>query len=148
MNDGKTPEPLHPEEKECEHCAQEGVRIKGPSRFFRDPVVLSFSACHRMPSRSFFWRGRQFPVCARCTGIHVGYLTMPLFLFSVWTLSLGWTIALMLPTYIDGSAQAFLGKESNNRRRFITGLLSGVGLMSLVSIIGKYIGDLILLWMK
>lgn len=148
MEEGKTPGPDPQEGKECDACAHEVSRIKAPARFFRNPVVLSFSYCHRIPSRSFFWKGRQFPVCARCTGIHVGYLTMPLFLFSVWRLNLGWTVALMLPTYIDGSAQAFLGKESTNLRRFITGLMSGVGMMSLVSIIGKYIGDLILQWMK
>ena len=29
--------------------------------------------CHQMPERSFFFKGYQFPVCARCTGMIVGY---------------------------------------------------------------------------
>ena len=30
--------------------------------------------CHQMPERSFFYKGYQFPVCARCTGLMAGYL--------------------------------------------------------------------------
>ncbi|MBQ3473297.1 MAG: DUF2085 domain-containing protein, partial [Methanobrevibacter sp.] len=26
--------------------------------------------CHRMHERSFFIKGHQFPVCARCTGFY------------------------------------------------------------------------------
>lgn len=29
--------------------------------------------CHQRPDRSFFYKGYQFPVCARCTGLFVGY---------------------------------------------------------------------------
>jgi len=50
----------------------------------------------------------------------------------------------MLPTIIDGLTQAFSNWESTNVVRFITGLASGIGCMSLVSIIGKRIGNLIL----
>ncbi len=104
---------------------------------------LHFTFCHRKPERSFFWKGKQFPVCARCTGIHLGYLSYPLFLFGL--LSFNWWIALLLvvPTYLDGAIQAYFDKESNNTRRFITGLLAGVGSMSLVSQIGIFIGKLI-----
>ena len=27
--------------------------------------------CHQLPERSFFHDGRQLPVCARCTGLHL-----------------------------------------------------------------------------
>ena len=30
--------------------------------------------CHRMPERSFFIRGYQFPVCARCTGFYISLI--------------------------------------------------------------------------
>ena len=30
--------------------------------------------CHQKPERSFFINGYQFPVCARCTGVMIGYL--------------------------------------------------------------------------
>jgi len=106
---------------------------------------LHFTFCHRKPERSFYWKGKQFPVCARCTGIHIGYLTFPFFLFSVFTLNIWWTLGLILPTVIDGLTQAFYNRESNNTLRVITGTLAGIGAMSLVAIIGQYIGNQILL---
>ena len=107
-------------------------------------VKIQLTYCHRKPERSFFWKGRQFPVCARCTGIHLGYLSMPLFLFNWVQLGLWWSVVLILPTYIDGAVQAFYNKESNNWRRLATGLMAGAGAMSLIAIIGKAIGRLIL----
>jgi len=108
----------------------------------RNEIQVSF--CHRIPERSFFWKGKQFPVCARCTGIHVGYLTFPFFLFSVFELNMWWTIALILPTFIDGVTQAFYQRKSNNFIRVTTGLLGGIGFMSFVSIIGKFVGNQII----
>jgi uncharacterized membrane protein len=105
---------------------------------------FQFGMCHRKPERSFFWKGKQFPVCARCTGIHIGYLTFPFFLFSVFTLNLWVTLLMIAPTFLDGITQAFMKRESNNILRVTTGLLAGVGMMSLLSIAGKYIGDQIL----
>ena len=113
-----------------------------------DKRRLNITFCHRKPERSFFWKGKQFPVCARCTGIHIGYIAFPLFMFNVFTLNIWWTIALMLPTYIDGLTQAFFKRESNNILRVTTGLMAGIGGVSLVAIIGKYIGDQILLIFK
>lgn len=113
-----------------------------------DKRKLHITFCHRKPERSFFWKGKQFPVCARCTGIHIGYLTFPLFLFNVFTLDIWWTLALMLPTYIDGLTQAFFKRESTNILRVTTGLMAGIGGMSLVAIIGQFIGHQILLIFK
>lgn len=28
--------------------------------------------CHQLPERSFVWAGRQWPVCARCSGLYLG----------------------------------------------------------------------------
>jgi len=105
---------------------------------------LEFTFCHRKPERSFFWKGKQFPVCARCTGIHLGYLSTFLFLFGI--LTMNWWIALLLtiPTLIDGFTQAYWNRESNNILRFITGLMAGIGMMAICAIIGKEIGLLIL----
>jgi len=109
-------------------------------------IQLTF--CHRKPERSFFWKGKQFPVCARCTGIHIGYLTFPLFMFQVFTLNIWCTVALILPTCIDGWTQAFFNRESNNFLRVTTGLIAGVGMMSLVTITGQFIGNIIFLYLK
>lgn len=40
---------------------------------------------------------------------------------------------MVLPTYIDGTIQAYTKYVSNNTLRFITGIVSGIGTMSLVS---------------
>ncbi|GAB4093321.1 DUF2085 domain-containing protein [Flaviaesturariibacter terrae] len=105
---------------------------------------IQLVSCHRKPERSFFWKGRQFPVCARCTGIYLGYLTFPFFNFEFWYLASGWALLLMAPTIIDGLTQAYLRRESTNWLRFSTGLAAGTGLMAIVVNIGTFIGNLIL----
>lgn len=107
-------------------------------------TVINLTYCHRKPERSFFWKGKQFPVCARCTGIHVGYLSFPIFLFGITQIPFWITLLMILPTYIDGTIQAYWDLESTNSRRFITGIISGIGSMSLISHIGIFIGKLIL----
>jgi uncharacterized membrane protein len=109
---------------------------------------FQLSHCHRKPERSFFWKGKQFPVCARCTGIHLGYLSFPLFLFSVISLNFWITILMIVPTLVDGLTQAFLKRESNNLLRVTTGLMAGIGAMSMISIIGNFLGDQILFILK
>jgi uncharacterized membrane protein len=100
---------------------------------------IEWSVCHRKPERSFFYKGKQFPVCARCTGIHIGYLFYPLLLFKVIWFSFPVTILLILPTAIDGFTQAYWNRESNNWLRFVTGLAAGVGLMTFACYIGIWI---------
>lgn len=105
---------------------------------------IEFVFCHRKPERSFFWKGKQFPVCARCTGIHLGYLSFPLFTFNVLTFNPLLTLALIIPTVIDGLTQAYYNRTSTNWLRVSTGLMAGVGMMSLLAIMGKAIGRFIL----
>lgn len=107
-------------------------------------INLEFSYCHRKSERSFFWKGKQLPLCARCTGINLGYFSLPLFIFGLIKIPILWTVLMILPTYIDGAIQAYFNIESTNSRRFITGLLSGIGSMSVASKIGIFIGNQIL----
>ena len=80
------------------------------------------------------------PLCARCFGVLLGNLTMPLFLFDI--VHLGWllTALFILPGYIDGITQFLFKRKSNNTLRLISGILMGVGLVSL----GVLTADLIL----
>lgn len=92
------------------------------------PIVFG---CHCRSDRSFHFRGKQFPLCARCTGELMGMAISP-FLY----LSAGRTIALdlvlMLPMVIDGLIQLKTGYESTNIRRLITGMLFGYALVNVI----------------
>jgi uncharacterized membrane protein len=107
---------------------------------------IHLTLCHRLPHRSFFWKGKQFPVCARCTGIHLGYFSMPIFLFNLWEIPVLWAISMAIPTYLDGIRQYITKRESTNLIRVITGFVAGVGTMSLISGLGQYIGGVIKTW--
>jgi uncharacterized membrane protein len=99
--------------------------------------------CHQRPERSFFIKGYQLPVCARCTGSVLGYLiAVPSFFlcgFS-WLFSFVGCAAML----IDWGLQALHIKASTNQRRLITGLLGGYGLMSLQLMLIKLMIKLLL----
>ena len=88
------------------------------------------AGCHQKPERSFFLSGYQFPVCARCTGILIGYL---LAVFAYFFVKMPWyfCIILCLPLCVDGITQYIKIRESNNMLRVFTGIFSGFGLMNL-----------------
>jgi len=87
--------------------------------------------CHQLPERSFFYRGMQFPVCARCTGIIIGFFIVgpiiTIFTFGNMFLS----IIFILLMVMDGLLQYNGVRESNNYIRVITGLLFGYGIFSI-----------------
>lgn len=86
--------------------------------------------CHQRPDRSFFVNGYQFPLCARCTGVLVGRLVGLVFPIKAKTEI---TISLMIfPAVIDGVTQLLGFQESNNKRRLFTGVLLGMGEISLL----------------
>lgn len=89
-----------------------------------------YCGCHQMPTRSFFVKGYQFPLCARCTGIALGHLTALLFApFYTFKIKI---FILILPLAIDGTIQYITNYESNNLKRVITGFLYGFAFMSLI----------------
>ncbi len=94
--------------------------------------------CHCRKDRSLSYKGVQFPVCARCTGILVGAF---LFLVCNWFVHIPTSLLFLfvLPLIIDGSFQMFLPYESNNLRRLITGALSGYGFVGLIGRSIKYV---------
>ena len=51
-------------------CAGERPRALAYARFAA--YGLGSVVCHQKPDRSFFSCGRQWPVCARCTGLYLG----------------------------------------------------------------------------
>lgn len=92
--------------------------------------------CHCRADRSFFWRGRQFPVCARCTGMLCG-MGLGLFLCAVWLPPLWLTLLLMVPMVADGLIQLKTVYESTNLRRLWTGALFGWGMTGFLWVTGR-----------
>ena len=91
--------------------------------------------CHQRPDRSFFFRGHQFPVCARCTGVFIGQV-LAIILRFFFKPDFMMCVDFCLILLIDWMIQYFKIKESTNFRRLITGILAGYGLLNIeISII-------------
>ena len=92
--------------------------------------------CHRKPERSFFIKGHQFPICARCTGFYLSIISYTIFAYITPIIYTNeyvfFGLILCIPTIIDGITQALGKRESSNTLRFITGLIGGIGLMIIV----------------
>ena len=86
--------------------------------------------CHQMPERSFFIKGYQFPVCARCTGVIISSVLAVLLFFKK-KLPISLCIALSSVMLIDWGIQYLEIKESTNIRRLVTGLIGGFGYTTL-----------------
>jgi uncharacterized membrane protein len=97
---------------------------------------LKFAICHQMPERSFKYKGKQFPLCARCTGIFIGYFTFPLFQLQIIEPSLSLVIILSIPMFGDSITQSMNYRESNNILRVITGFLFGAAQVAFIVLIG------------
>jgi len=83
--------------------------------------------CHQLPERSFCFHNRQIPLCARCLGITVGALVVPLYARDFRIAAL--LIAAMV---IDGGAQALGLRMSKNWLRFASGIGFSLGCGGLV----------------
>lgn len=112
------------------------------SELYRALMYIGRSLCHQRPDRSFFIRGRQFPVCARCTGVYIGELAALLsyrFIKPPAALCIVFCAAMLA----DWLIQFFKIRESTNFRRLITGLLCGYGVgnlaIRLLVIVLKYL---------
>lgn len=86
----------------------------------------AFLGCHQMPSCSFFIKGYQFPICARCTGVTIGTV-IAIVLFFIVKMPLWLCALLCFIMFFDWFLQYLRIAMSNNIRRLITGVAGGVG---------------------
>ena len=99
------------------------------------PIIFG---CHCRSDRSFYYRGEQFPICARCTGELLGIIFS---LFSCFFFRLpAWLAAVFtLPLCVDGLVQLKTSYESTNVKRVVTGFLFGYGLFMLFALSVIYV---------
>ena len=95
--------------------------------------------CHRRPDRSFHYQGRQFPVCARCTGLYIGMMVFPFLLFLQVKIDQVLAGLFLIPMIVDGWTQYQGWRESNNVLRLVTGLIAGISVALLLA--SKVIAD-------
>ncbi|MCM1233353.1 MAG: DUF2085 domain-containing protein [Ruminococcus flavefaciens] len=88
--------------------------------------------CHQLPERSFFFCGYQFPVCARCTGIIIGYIFSIFYCILCPKISIWIILLLIVPMAVDGLIQYVSMYRSNNIKRLITGFFAGFGFIQLI----------------
>jgi len=101
------------------------------SLFYKNLMLVGrISGCHQLPQRSFFFRARQFPVCARCTGVFFGN-TLAILMISFFAPHWLWLIFGANIMFVDWFIQRIGLLESSNTRRLITGIIGGYSLNSL-----------------
>lgn len=76
--------------------------------------------CHQREDRSFYFKGYQFPVCSRCTGILTGQLLGIIIYILQLRIPIYISIIFLLIMFFDWYIQFKHIKESSNIRRFIT----------------------------
>ncbi len=93
--------------------------------------IGDYCGCHRMPERSFFIGRYQFPVCARCTGVFVGYILFFL-LGRVLKVSITLDFIMCFIMFFDWYLQYLNICKSTNIRRLITGAMCGFAYMDIL----------------
>lgn len=94
-------------------------------------IIGNHSGCHQMPERSFFYKGCQFPVCARCTGVFIGQTCALAALIAKARVTLPCCVGMLSVMGTDWLLQYTGILESTNRRRLITGILGGFSVIYL-----------------
>jgi uncharacterized membrane protein len=135
-----------------------GLIIAAPLALARGRSVLALAiyrtfsgACHQIPERSFYLDGHPLAVCARCTGIYLGFAVAVLLYPLVRSLgrtdapARRWLLIALAPTLID-FALGFSGLWQNTHfTRSLTGALLGAatafyvlpGLVDLGRLLGR-----------
>lgn len=93
--------------------------------------------CHQLPERSFWVGGYYLPVCARDTGVYlgffIGYILLPLRKKEACGPPNLWiTVLMTMPMVLDGTTQLAGLRTSTNELRLLTGLLFGAALAPLL----------------
>gem|GEM_PF-1282531 len=97
---------------------------------------VGFAFCHRRQDRSLKISRYTLPLCARCTGLWLGFVMGLSLRVAGLHMPLLFALALMLPLIVDGLTQLVGFRMSNNQLRLISGVLFGIAT------------NMLFLWMK
>lgn len=92
-------------------------------------MKICSSMCHQRSDRSFFLRNYQFPLCARCSGMVLGYIFAIAVIIALGNISVIISFIFMGIMFLDWFIQFKKVKESTNSRRLITGFIGGYGVV-------------------
>lgn len=96
--------------------------------FYKISMKIGHIFCHQKPERSFFYKNYQFPLCARCVGITIGFLITLILLFFKYYIDFWLSLFLTAIMFLDWLIQFLNIKQSTNIRRLITGIIGGFGI--------------------
>jgi uncharacterized membrane protein len=122
--------------------------LNTPAGLLGKADAVGYAICHRIDGRSFHLGDRQFPLCARCTGIYLGVLVGLVGMFALGRgragglpkrpllITLFGFIGLMGVDGLNSYAHFFPGLptlyESQNWLRLVTGTLNGLALAGIL----------------
>ena len=114
-------------------------KIHSTNKFYQKLMLFGkISGCHQLLERSFFIHSKQFPVCARCTGVVLGNI-IAVIIFFLFLPNWLWFVMGCTIMFMDWLIQYLGILESTNIRRFITGIIGGYSLTSLYGLIINFI---------
>ena len=96
------------------------------------PRAALLIGCHGNPDRCLTVLGWRLPICARCSGLVAGNVVGAVVFLALGLPSVLVAAACLLPMIVDGSAQALTPYRSTAVRRLSTGLVGGIGQLSLI----------------
>ena len=91
--------------------------------------LMIYPLCNKKPDRAPHIFGHTFILCWRCTGLLVGAILGYILLAITQPIGIS-GMSFIIPVGIDGIMQYKFGIMSNNYRRFVTGFIAGLSVLS------------------
>ena len=92
-------------------------------------MKLFYGTCHQKADRSFFVNNYQFPICARCTGLLIGYILGIISIFFNFKISILLSVFFIVIMFVDWFIQHKNILYFTNIRKLLTGLFCGLELL-------------------